>query len=79
LDANRDELNRLIKEDDRDDVFTFDLHAQIPYHALDEQEKREIWDDGLHLTSKGYERLGKLVAERLIELLEAEEREELRQ
>jgi lysophospholipase L1-like esterase len=79
LDANRDELNRLIKEDDRDGVFTFDLHAKIPYHALNEQEKREIWDDGLHLTSKGYERLGQLVAERLIELLEAEEREELQQ
>lgn len=76
FDARRNDLNRMIKEDSRDDVFTFDLHDKIPYHSLDEDERKEIWDDGLHLTSKGYERLGKLAAERLIELMEAEENEE---
>lgn len=77
LDAKRDELNQLIKDDDREGVFVFDLHAKIPYHSMDESERKEIWDDGLHLTSKGYERMGELVAERLIELLDAEASEEL--
>ena len=70
FDARRAELNGLIKGDARDDVFSFDLHAKIPYHSMDEEIRRKIWDDGLHLTSKGYERMGELVAERLIELLE---------
>jgi hypothetical protein len=72
FDAKRDELNRLIKADSRDGVFVFDLHAKIPYHSMDEKERKEIWDDRLHLTSKGYERMGELVAERLFELLDAE-------
>lgn len=76
FDERRDELNRLIRDDPRDEVFTFDLHAKIPYHSMDEAERKKIWDDGLHLTSKGYERLGELAAERLIELLDAEDREE---
>jgi len=38
---------------------------------MDEAEKREIWDDGLHLTSKGYERMGEMIADRLIEIIEA--------
>jgi hypothetical protein len=40
---------------------------------MDEVEREEIWDDGLHLTSAGYERLGKLAAERLMEIFKAEE------
>jgi lysophospholipase L1-like esterase len=76
LDARRDELNQLIKDDDREGVFVFDLHAKIPYHSMDKQERKEIWDDGLHFTSKGYERMGELVAARLIELLDAEESDE---
>ena len=44
----------------------------MPYHSLTEDQKDEIWDDGLHFTSKGYERMGELVAERLLEIMEAE-------
>ena len=73
VEERRAELNRLIKEDTRDDVFSFDLYAKLPYYSMDEESRQEIWDDGLHLTSKGYERMGELVSERLIELLEQEE------
>lgn len=73
IDARRAELNHLIMSDARDDVFSFDLHAKIPYHSLDVETRKEIWSDGLHLTPKGYEWMGKLVAERLINLLEEEE------
>jgi lysophospholipase L1-like esterase len=68
LDARRDELNRFIKEDNRENVFVFDLHAKLPYHSMPQNERKEIWDDGLHLTPQGYERMGELVAERLMEL-----------
>jgi lysophospholipase L1-like esterase len=76
LDARRDELNELIKGDGRENVYTFDLHEKIPYHSMDPEERMTIWDDGLHFTVKGYERMGNMVAERFIELLDAEEKEE---
>jgi lysophospholipase L1-like esterase len=44
----------------------------MPYHSLSASERREIWDDGLHFTPKGYEKIGNLVAERLIEILRDE-------
>ena len=40
---------------------------------MDEEERKEIWDDGLHFSENGYERLGKLVAERLVGILEGRE------
>jgi len=39
---------------------------------MEESEREEIWDDGLHFTSQGYERMGEMIAERLIEIIEAE-------
>jgi lysophospholipase L1-like esterase len=52
--------------------YIFDLKAAIPYHSMPEAEREEIWDDGLHFTPKGYERMGELVAARLFEIIEAE-------
>ncbi|KAL2060197.1 hypothetical protein VTL71DRAFT_9592 [Oculimacula yallundae] len=68
-DSRRDELNALIKGDGREGVYTLDLHALVPYHAMPEDEREEIWDDGLHFTPKGYERVGSLVAERIVEIM----------
>ena len=39
---------------------------------MSEVERSEIWDDGLHFTPKGYERMGEFVAARLFEILETE-------
>ena len=39
---------------------------------MPEAEREEIWDDGLHFTPKGYERMGELIAARLFEIIEAE-------
>ncbi|KAG4416287.1 hypothetical protein IFR04_010568 [Cadophora malorum] len=69
LDERRNELNALIKGDERKDVHTLDLYAMIPYHSMPEAERDEIWDDGLHFTPEGYERVGGMVANRMIELL----------
>jgi lysophospholipase L1-like esterase len=56
--------------------YVFDLKEKIPYHSMEESERDEIWDDGLHFTSKGYERMGDMIAERLIEIIEAEKEQE---
>jgi len=69
LDERRGELNQLIREDARDGVYVLDLFEKMPYHSLSAAEREEVWDDGLHFTPKGYERIGNAVAERLIEIL----------
>ncbi|PVH72044.1 GDSL-like Lipase/Acylhydrolase [Cadophora sp. DSE1049] len=72
LDERRDELNGLISGDGREGVHTLDLHALIPYHSMPSAERDDIWDDGLHFTPQGYERVGLMVARRLLELLGSE-------
>jgi len=53
--------------------FLFDLKEKIPYHSMSEEERKEIWDDGLHFTAKGYERMGQMVGERVLEVLRRDE------
>ena len=40
---------------------------------MGEEERERFWDDGLHLTEAGYERMGQVIANRLVELLSNEE------
>ncbi|CRG82834.1 hypothetical protein PISL3812_00180 [Talaromyces islandicus] len=70
LKRNRDALNKSILEHEEDRFFTFDLKSALPYHAMDDVLKTKIWDDGLHLTDKGYDMMGQLIAKRLAELLQ---------
>ena len=43
-----------------------DLARAVPYHALSEEERDEIWDDGLHLTKEGYDLMGRRIGEFLV-------------
>lgn len=36
---------------------------------MDEQRRKKIWDDGLHFTDEGYDLMGEVISERLLELL----------
>lgn len=49
--------------------YALDLKSAIPYHDMNEQRREEIWDDGLHFTDKGYDLMGEVISERLLELL----------
>lgn len=51
---------------------TFDLFRIMPYESLSEEKKKELWSDGVHYSSKGYDLMGKLLAGRIIELVNAE-------
>jgi hypothetical protein len=44
----------------------------IPYHSLADEDREKYWDDGLHLTSEGYDWMGAHVAEALIPLINSE-------
>ncbi|CAG8984218.1 hypothetical protein HYALB_00004201 [Hymenoscyphus albidus] len=50
-------------------LYTFDLYNEIPYESLGEEEKKELWGDGVHYSSKGYDLMGRLLAARIIELV----------
>ena len=36
---------------------------------MPEEKRKEIWDDGVHFTEKGYDLMGDIIAERLVELI----------
>lgn len=42
----------------------------MPYHSMSEEDRDEIWDDGLHLTPFGYSVMGGHIAKRIKDLLE---------
>lgn len=52
--------------------FYMDLCAAVPYFSMDKMLRREIWDDGLHLTKAGYQMMGEAIGARMAELLSDE-------
>ncbi|EKD19074.1 GDSL-like Lipase/Acylhydrolase [Drepanopeziza brunnea f. sp. 'multigermtubi' MB_m1] len=72
--ARRADLNRRILKHEADNFYTYDLFRAISFWDMPEKRRRDIWDDGLHFTAEGYDLMGKLLAARLIELIEEEER-----
>jgi len=58
--------------------YIFDLFSRIKYHDMEREERERFWDDGLHFTEEGYERMGMLIGRRLLGILEGGEgREDL--
>lgn len=49
--------------------YTFDLSKALPYDSLSDEEKEELWSDGMHPTEKGYDLMGRFFAKRLSELI----------
>ncbi|RUS24039.1 SGNH hydrolase-type esterase domain-containing protein [Jimgerdemannia flammicorona] len=47
----------------------FDLSDKFPLHRLSPEDKKLYWDDGVHCTAAGYDRMGELVFEVLKPLL----------
>ncbi|CAF5007389.1 unnamed protein product [Rotaria sp. Silwood1] len=66
-DHNRQELNRMIRDyvanaNDQDRICLVDLDRGIPYHSVnDRKERQRIWDDSIHLTAAGYDRMATLI------------------
>ena len=53
--------------------YVFDLNTAIPFADMPEDQRKEIWDDPVHFTSKGYDLMGKLIAERIMEVIQKSE------
>ena len=63
MDRQRQDFHRLIKEQwvSRQDVVVLDLDSHLPQHSLSDEQREVIWDDSIHLTAYGYDRLGELI------------------
>eukprot|EP00466_Bigelowiella_natans_P013980 jgi/Bigna1/77855/fgenesh1_pg.50_\ len=55
------ELNKMIKSLGSSKTHVIDFGAKFPYFSLSEEDKRDLWDDGLHYTPQGYDRMGEIV------------------
>jgi len=51
--------------------YTYDLRKAVPWDVPEEQ-RNEIWDDPVHFTAKGYDLIGRLLAERLTEIIQTQ-------
>jgi len=66
-DQDRQALNAMIrdyvaKSNAQDRICLVDLDKGIPYHNVsNDEERKRIWDDGVHLTPAGYDRMATLV------------------
>ncbi|KAH6691704.1 SGNH hydrolase-type esterase domain-containing protein [Plectosphaerella plurivora] len=69
LKAKRAEINDFIMRYDSPNFYAFDLHAAIPYAALSDERRRQYWDDGVHLTSDGYDWMGNHLGAALIKFM----------
>jgi lysophospholipase L1-like esterase len=75
-DADRHYLNTLIQKYAWENhwaggrrTFCVDINAAIPWHRPDLEEKKKIWDDGMHLTPKGYDLIGALIFQAIVDHL----------
>jgi len=58
----RSKINNMLKEYcAKRKIQVIDLAAAIPYSTLTEEERKDLWDDGLHFTPKGYDKFGEIV------------------
>ena len=66
-DRGRVLLNTMIRDyvthsNQQDRICFVDLDRYIPFHCVtNEAERKAIWDDGLHLTPAGYDRMATLI------------------
>ncbi|KAJ5246410.1 SGNH hydrolase [Penicillium chermesinum] len=70
--GRRAELNELILSHGQDRFHAFNLHEKIPYFSSSPEFTRDVFDDGLHLTPKGYDLMGNVIGQHLARLLRDE-------
>ena len=75
-DADRHALNDLIKKYAWENhyaggrrTFCVDINASIPWHRSDLEEKKKIWDDHMHLTPYGYDLMGTIIFQNIVDHL----------
>lgn len=75
-DVDRHALNTLIKKYAWENhyaggrrTFCVDINEAIPWHRADLDEKKKLWDDHMHLTPNGYDLIGTLIFQTIVDHL----------
>ncbi|CAF0800404.1 unnamed protein product [Didymodactylos carnosus] len=75
-DVKRHQLNTLIKNYAWENhfaggkrTFCVDLDKLIPWHRPDMAEKKLLWDDHMHLTPRGYDKIAELIFQVIVDYL----------
>nr|KAK3747887.1 hypothetical protein QZH41_001351 [Actinostola sp. cb2023] len=63
----RNIVNQMLRKfaGETDDVILCDLATEHPHTTPSEEDKSKYWDDGLHYTPKGYDKMGEIIFEKL--------------
>ncbi|KAI0526024.1 GDSL-like Lipase/Acylhydrolase [Xylaria bambusicola] len=70
-------INDAIRIYDRENYFHFDLHKELPYHSLSPEDRAKYWNpDGVHLKAAGYDRMGEMIGDALVQILRLAEAQE---
>ncbi|KAI1007332.1 hypothetical protein K3495_g889 [Podosphaera aphanis] len=69
--AEREALNASIRSYETENFHVFDLSKAVPHCNISEEERKLLWQDPIHFTERGYDRVGTLVAEQLAEIITA--------
>ncbi|KAL8768295.1 MAG: hypothetical protein Q9209_005434 [Squamulea sp. 1 TL-2023] len=64
-------LNEMIKSYQQEKFYFADICSRIPFAAMSEEMRKNVWDDGLHFKPPGYDMIGDAVADRLLEVIGA--------
>ena len=62
-------LNQMILQDNTKGLYVCDVAKEIPYHAMAQEQRAKIWDDGLHFKPAGYDLMGNVITDRLRAIL----------
>ena len=63
-DKKRNEINDRIQKfvnENKDKILFCDMFKEMPYHSLSKEDIKLLWNDGLHPTPKGYEKMANVI------------------
>lgn len=73
VNERRNELNNMILGYTSQNFYAFDFQKTFSYANMPADDRKRFWDDAVHFSPAGYDRMGELVADSLINILKAEE------
>ncbi|GMK57921.1 hypothetical protein CspeluHIS016_0407550 [Cutaneotrichosporon spelunceum] len=69
-DSDRTAVNAAIMSHSAPRYHAFDFASAFPFHSLSPEERARWWDDDVHFTPAGYGRMGELVGDALVEIMQ---------
>ena len=69
--AEKEKLNHMISTYQQTNFTFADPATAIPYNTMSVADRKLYWSDDTHFTEEGYRRMGDVIADRLIDIMDA--------